>query len=175
MSEPFSGQFGRTGISAAPFPLSTTPNTTQSEDRRNSHPPASAKSLSPQNAKISERSNRKRRTSNGLFSWTAELLSLSFSLLALIVTIVIVQSQDEKPLLDWPVTVNALVSVFSSIFKAAMLMLFAETISELKWLWFSKAQTSKTCTISIWLAGDREGHLRFIFRLPRNKLNDFLC
>lgn len=114
----------------------------------------------------------KRRTAlAGIFSfWATELLSLSISLASLITIVGLVQSRDQRPLPDCPITINALVSVFSSIFKAALLLPAAETIGELKWLWFSDVRALKDIEDFDLASRGPRGSLRFLFRLPENKL-----
>ncbi|ERF73964.1 hypothetical protein EPUS_05387 [Endocarpon pusillum Z07020] len=110
----------------------------------------------------------KPRSSN--FAWTTELVSYSIALAALLVIVVIVRARNEQPIPNWPISINFLVSVFTSILKAAMLMPVAEGISELKWVWFANPRLlSDMDEFDLASRGPR-GSFRFIFRLPQNKL-----
>lgn len=60
--------------------------------------------------------------------WTAEICSCilaALSLLALVVTLLVHQN---RPLPNWPrlITINALVSIFTSLFRSAIAMVLAE-------------------------------------------------
>lgn len=70
--------------------------------------------------------------------WLMEILSFVVSLVALAVIIAILATHQDKSLPQWPtlISINSLVSIFTSILKAAMLLPVAEGISELKWIWF---------------------------------------
>lgn len=71
--------------------------------------------------------------------WLKEVLSFLVSLIALGIIIIILAIHQDKALPKWPslISINSLVSVFTSILKAAMLLPITEGISELKWTWFA--------------------------------------
>lgn len=71
--------------------------------------------------------------------WLKEILSLLVSIFALAAIVAVLVTYHDKPLQQLPssISVNSLVSIFTSIFKAAMLLPITEGISELKWLWFA--------------------------------------
>ncbi|OCL05885.1 hypothetical protein AOQ84DRAFT_379147, partial [Glonium stellatum] len=72
--------------------------------------------------------------------WIAELLSCFLAIAALVIIVIILATHQNKPMSQWPrlISINSLVSIFTSIMKAAMLLPVAEGISELKWLWFAQ-------------------------------------
>lgn len=73
-------------------------------------------------------------------SWTLEFISCLMSVIFLAAIIVVLYMYDGKPMPDWPygITLNALVSVLSTVMKAAMVFIITEALSQLKWSWFSK-------------------------------------
>jgi hypothetical protein len=74
--------------------------------------------------------------------WRYETLSLIASIAAVVAIVVVLCYFDGKPVPDWPVgiTLNALVSVLSTISKAAMIAAVASCISQLKWMWFGQSR-----------------------------------
>ena len=75
-------------------------------------------------------------------TWLPEFSSLFLAILALIATVVLLELRRDKPQPDLPslININALVAIFSTILKAALLFAVAECISELKWIWFASPQ-----------------------------------
>ncbi|EME76912.1 uncharacterized protein MYCFIDRAFT_18181, partial [Pseudocercospora fijiensis CIRAD86] len=70
--------------------------------------------------------------------WLWEILSAVFSLLCMGAVIAILAYMDKELLEDWhfPISPNALVSIFMTLAKSAMLLVVAEGISQLKWVYF---------------------------------------
>ncbi|KAF2434072.1 hypothetical protein EJ08DRAFT_582869, partial [Tothia fuscella] len=102
--------------------------------------------------------------------WRAEILSCVLSATALACIVAIAHSRDGKIVPDWYFSVNFLISVFSSIFKAALLLPTSEAIGELKWLWFADSQVLSDIEDFDSASRGPRGSLAFLFRLPRNKL-----
>lgn len=75
----------------------------------------------------------------GEIPWLNETMSILVSLGALTAIVVILATHQDQPLPKWPslISINSLISIFSSILKAALLLPITEGISELKWIWFS--------------------------------------
>ncbi|KAJ5702785.1 hypothetical protein N7488_010333 [Penicillium malachiteum] len=71
-------------------------------------------------------------------SWTWEILSCLTSIMFFIALILVLWHYDGKPMPDWPygITLNALVSVLSTVMKATMAFIVAESLAQLKWSWF---------------------------------------
>ena len=61
-------------------------------------------------------------------TWAVEICASITSIIALVAIFVTLQSHNGRPLPDWPlgITINSLVSIFSVIFKSAMLLGVAE-------------------------------------------------
>lgn len=90
----------------------------------------------PKNQKPSQRNGWVHRF------WIWEVLSILGATIALAAMIITLVLHQDKPLPKWPsaITINALIAVFSAILKACVVMPIAESISQLKWLWFQKAR-----------------------------------
>ncbi|RDW63240.1 DUF3176 domain-containing protein [Aspergillus mulundensis] len=71
-------------------------------------------------------------------SWTLEILGCIISLIFLAAIIAVLYHYDGQPMPDWPygITLNALVSVFSTVMKATMAFILTESLAQLKWSWF---------------------------------------
>ncbi|KAJ5666819.1 hypothetical protein N7462_011228 [Penicillium macrosclerotiorum] len=71
-------------------------------------------------------------------SWTLEILSCLTSIAFFVAIIVVLSHFDGRPMPDWPygITLNALVSVFSTVMKATMAFILTESLAQLKWSWF---------------------------------------
>ncbi|ROV96076.1 hypothetical protein VPNG_09149 [Cytospora leucostoma] len=72
--------------------------------------------------------------------WTMEILSCVIASLCLAAIIGILSMHQGLPLPQWPyhITINALISVFTAIFKMALMTPIAEGISQFKWLWYNR-------------------------------------
>ena len=102
-------------------------------------------------------------------SWAWEVSSFMLALVALVAIIVTLKTQDRKPLPKWPslITINSLVSVFTAILKASMIMPIAEGIGELKWLWFSQPRLLNDMDHFDEASRGPEGSLKLLFRVPK--------
>lgn len=71
-------------------------------------------------------------------SWTFEIIGCVVSIGFLIAIIVVLFEYDGKPMPDWPygITLNALISVLSTVMKATMAFVLTECLAQLKWSWF---------------------------------------
>ncbi|OAL49028.1 hypothetical protein IQ07DRAFT_511955 [Pyrenochaeta sp. DS3sAY3a] len=78
----------------------------------------------------------------GSNKWAAETIALIMSMLALGGLVSILLTHQTKPLPNWPrlVTINAIISLFSLIMRAAVGVILAEGISQCKWNWARKAK-----------------------------------
>lgn len=72
-------------------------------------------------------------------SWLPEILLLGLSLLSLAATLLLLLHFDGKPIFVWhEVTLNALVSTFSTISKSALLFAVSACLSQWKYISFSR-------------------------------------
>ena len=73
-----------------------------------------------------------------LARWTKDMLALATALVSFLAIVITLRLHDNRPLPNWPfsISVNALISVFSTILKGTMLYAVAGAISQLKFSWF---------------------------------------
>jgi len=70
--------------------------------------------------------------------WTIDIVAVFFSILIFLALIVVLATQDGKPLFSWHgVTLNAIVSVLSTASKALLLLAVEDLIGQWKWILFS--------------------------------------
>ena len=73
--------------------------------------------------------------------WLFELLSWLVSMISLTTIVVVLLVYHNRPIPEWPlsITLNSIISILSTIAKAALIMPVAESISQLKWVWFTRS------------------------------------
>ncbi|KAE8160024.1 hypothetical protein BDV40DRAFT_271561 [Aspergillus tamarii] len=73
-------------------------------------------------------------------SWIWEILSCVIAVASLVAIIVVLYVYDGKSMPDWPygITLNAVISLLTTLMKAAMAFPITEALSQLKWSWFSR-------------------------------------
>lgn len=74
------------------------------------------------------------------FTWGFELLALLFAMASTIAVCVILGHANNRLLSDWtlPIQPNSLISVFSTLAKAALMVPIASVVSQMKWIWFEE-------------------------------------
>ncbi|KAL6407889.1 hypothetical protein AUP68_08917 [Ilyonectria robusta] len=72
--------------------------------------------------------------------WFLEIMSILFALGCLIAIVIVLTVHQNNPLPSRPelLSINSLISVFTTFFKAALIMPVAEGLGQLKWTWFTK-------------------------------------
>ena len=70
--------------------------------------------------------------------WIKELSALLVSILSFLCIVLTLRIHEGRPLPDWPlsITINSLVSVFSTVMGMTLLVPLTEGISQAKWHWF---------------------------------------
>ncbi|KAF7196550.1 hypothetical protein HII31_01920 [Pseudocercospora fuligena] len=83
---------------------------------------------------------KQRQRSSWIRLWAWELLGAVFSVSCMAGVIAILTSIQHKALNDWklPISPNALVAVFTTLAKSSLLLIVAEGISQLKWIYFQE-------------------------------------
>lgn len=70
--------------------------------------------------------------------WWLELLCCVVFIGALVAVVVTIRPYEEHPLPQWPyhLSINSLIAIYVVILKAAILLVAAEGLNQLKWRWF---------------------------------------
>ena len=81
-----------------------------------------------------------------LDTWFSEILAISFSLAGFIAIVAVLSSFDDKqsPQLAYGLTLNTIVSILATACKSSLLFLVAESIGQLKWVWFFQREKDAT-------------------------------
>lgn len=71
--------------------------------------------------------------------WRLEVLSGILSIVAVMATALTLEPNQGKPLPQWPfdITINALLSIYSVIFKMCMIFVIQSCISQQQWVWYT--------------------------------------
>ncbi|KAJ3496843.1 hypothetical protein NLG97_g2356 [Lecanicillium saksenae] len=95
---------------------------------------------SPTDGRQSDARDCRKRVSDDLFFWKWEMLSIFISILTLLAMIVVLHVYESHLLEDWkpPISINAVISILSAIFKGSLGPPISEGISQLKWLFFTR-------------------------------------
>ena len=72
--------------------------------------------------------------------WIKEISATLISILSLLCIVLVLRFHEGRPLPDWPfsITINSLVSIFSTIMGMTILVPLEECISQAKWHWFQE-------------------------------------
>ena len=70
--------------------------------------------------------------------WIKEISAMVISILSLLCIVVILRIYEGRPLPDWPlsITINSLVSIFSTVMGMTLLVPLEQCIGQAKWHWF---------------------------------------
>jgi hypothetical protein len=103
-------------------------------------------------------------------AWISESAFLLFAIANLAATVILLVLRQDKPLPKWPsvLGINALVSIFSSLFKIGLLFCVTECISELKWLWFDQPNALSDFARYDSASRGTWGALKLIIKRPLN-------
>lgn len=99
--------------------------------------------------------------------WWLELLCCILFVGALAAVVVTIYPYEGRPLPQWPyrLSINSLISVYIVILKAAMLLVAAEGLSQLKWTWFGQYRPLKDLVSFDNASRGPWGSLNLIWRL----------
>ena len=115
---------------------------TGEHERPNQEEPIATTSLLPEPNQPSPFAKEPRSTLSRYLSdwWLMESLSWVICALSIIAIVIILRVYDQKRLPQWPlsITINTAISLFATISQMAMLVPVTESISQLKWIWFTK-------------------------------------
>ncbi len=104
--------------------------------------------------------------------WWLELSCCVVFIGALAALIVTIYPYEGRPLPQWPyrLSINSLISVYIVILKAAMLLVAAEGLSQLKWTWFGRNRPLKDLLSFDDASRGPWGSLNLIWRLRGRQL-----
>ncbi|KAH7146234.1 hypothetical protein EDB81DRAFT_934136 [Dactylonectria macrodidyma] len=88
-------------------------------------------------------------------TWNLETIASLTSVLSLIAPIVLLASQDGKPLSTWvlPISLNTAASILAVAIKAPFAFVVGAALSQTKWFWFFKRQGPLSSFIAVEEAG----------------------
>lgn len=99
-------------------------------------------SSTPSKGRVPDGRRRESRYNHAVTNWWAiELSCWSLATLSVIILIVVLASFDGRSLRDWRsgITINTVVNVISQIGQTAAIVPVAESISQMKWIWYRQA------------------------------------
>lgn len=72
--------------------------------------------------------------------WLYEISSLVMAALGLVVLICVLHTYENRPSPQWQlgITLNAIVSIVSTMFRASLMLPVARSLSQSAWIWFSQ-------------------------------------
>ena len=72
--------------------------------------------------------------------WIKEIGAMLISILSLLSIVLVLRMHEGCPLPDWPfsITINSLVSIFSTVMSLTLLVPLEQCISQAKWHWFQE-------------------------------------
>ena len=70
--------------------------------------------------------------------WTLEILLWVVAVACIATIIVVLQKYNNQPLPQWPysITLNTFISTFSTVGKASLMFVVAQSLGQLKWAWY---------------------------------------
>jgi hypothetical protein len=103
------------------------------------------------------------------FGWWWETGGLAVAIICIVLIIAILVSMDGKPLETWklPIQPNSLIAVFSTICRSALAVPIADSLSQLKWIYFDGREARSLNYIQVFDEASRGpwGALVFLSKL----------
>jgi len=102
-----------------------------------------------------------------LHNWWAEAVYCILVVASLLAIVATVYPYDGHPMPQWPyrLSINTLIAIFTTILKATMLIITAEGLSQLKWVWFSRPRPLQDLTRYDMASRGPWGALRLLWTL----------
>ncbi|KAI9725124.1 MAG: hypothetical protein M1828_003466 [Chrysothrix sp. TS-e1954] len=77
--------------------------------------------------------------------WWLEILACVLIIAVIAAVVVTIRLQQDRPLYHWPydLSINSIISIYSVVVKAAILLIVSEGLSQLKWVWYTCARPLK--------------------------------
>lgn len=106
------------------------------------------------------------------FNWWLCILSVLVSLLSIAIIVILLLFINNRtiPTLPLNIALNTYISFFATVSKASMVFAVAESISQLKWLWFREPRTLHDIEIFDDASRGPMGALRLVFRMRVRRL-----
>lgn len=81
-------------------------------------------------------------------NWWAETAATGLTLVAIVAIVVTLYLHEGKPLPQWPysISINALISIYVTVMTAAIALVIAERLGQLKWTWFRRVRPLEDMT-----------------------------
>lgn len=81
--------------------------------------------------------NRVSRINRLADSWLIEIVSIGFSLIFILATLIILACYDGKELFNWhKVTINTVISIFATISRMCLMVAVSSALGQWRWIWF---------------------------------------
>jgi hypothetical protein len=102
-----------------------------------------------------------------LHNWWLEAIYCVLVVGSLIAIVATIYPYDGHPIPQWPyrLSINTLIAIYTTILKATMLMITAEGLSQLKWVWFSRYRPLQDLTRYDMASRGPWGSLRLLWTL----------
>jgi len=103
--------------------------------------------------------------------WTIEYASALLSVLSLAGLAIPLAVRNNRPIFDWHgLTINALVTLLSTVSRASLIFTLAEAISQTKWIFFNRTHRKLYDFEVVDVASrDAVGRLMMLWRMPSGK------
>ncbi|OCK93467.1 uncharacterized protein K441DRAFT_697052 [Cenococcum geophilum 1.58] len=131
--------------STTPGPQNQRTNTPQPASPTSTVAPSASKSTSPPSSATQSRKTWPRLIHAFRWWWWWEVGAALLSTTCILLIFATLMTMHEQPLSDWKlaISINATVSILTTVAKSALMLLVAESISHLKWLHYESTQCLK--------------------------------
>ncbi|MCJ1381373.1 hypothetical protein MMC17_004483 [Xylographa soralifera] len=87
-----------------------------------------------------ERQQKQHRADTVLGRWWSEMVGCGCMFLALLATVLTLALHQGRTIPEWPlaISVNAAISIHATVMQMSMMYVLAQSLSQMKWLWYSK-------------------------------------
>jgi hypothetical protein len=102
-----------------------------------------------------------------LHNWWLEAIYCILVIGSLIAIMATISPYDGRPIPQWPyhLSVNTLIAIYTTVLRATMLIITAEGLSQLKWVWFSRHRPLQDLTRHDMASRGPWGSIRLLWTL----------
>lgn len=81
--------------------------------------------------------------------WLWEMLGWVISMVSFVAIVIVLRHYNGRPMPDWPygITLNAVLSIISTVMKATLAFAVSESLGQLKWPWFYNGNSLSDLTL----------------------------